>query len=76
MSRFTGGTKEVRGTSRSIASVRVRANGKQAIPRCAPGAKCVYVYICSTYYKTVRVGGRGILEDMCYEGQRAEACVD
>jgi len=23
-----------------------------------------------------RVGGRGILEDMCYERRRAEACVD
>jgi hypothetical protein len=27
----------------------------------------VCVYYCSTYYKAVRVGGRGIVEDMCYE---------
>ncbi len=33
------------------------------------------VYYCSTYYKGVRVGGRGIVEDMCYERRRAEACV-
>jgi hypothetical protein len=33
---------------------------------------CVCVYYCSTYYKAVRVGG-GIVEDMCYERQRAEA---
>jgi hypothetical protein len=40
---------------------------------------CVFavcVYYCSTYYKTVRVGGRRIVEDMCYEIRRAEACVD
>jgi hypothetical protein len=35
---------------------------------------CVYYY--STYYKAVRVGGGGTMEDMCYEGLRAEACVD
>jgi hypothetical protein len=28
------------------------------------------------YYKAVRVWGRGIVEDMCYERRRAEACVD
>jgi hypothetical protein len=34
-------------------------------------------YCCSTYYKVVRVwGGGGTMEDMCYEGLRAEACVD
>jgi hypothetical protein len=37
--------------------------------------RCV-CYYCSTYYKTVRVGGRRIVEDMCYEIRRAEACVD
>ena len=36
----------------------------------------VCVYYCSTYYKAVRVGGGGKLEDMCYEIRRAEACVD
>ena len=36
----------------------------------------VCVYYCSTYYKSLRVGGRGIVEDMCYERRRAEACVD
>jgi hypothetical protein len=37
------------------------------------------VYYCSTYYyKAVREGegGGGTMEDMCYEGLRAEACVD
>jgi len=28
------------------------------------------------YYKAVRVWGRGLVEDMCYERRRAEACVD
>ena len=28
---------------------------------------CVCVYFCSTYYKAVRVGGGGTMEDMCYE---------
>jgi hypothetical protein len=37
----------------------------------------VCVYYCRTYYKAVRVGGGGgTMEDMCYEGLRAEACVD
>jgi hypothetical protein len=36
----------------------------------------VCVYYCSTYYKAVRVGGGGAVEDMCYERLRAEACVD
>jgi hypothetical protein len=37
----------------------------------------VCVSYCSTYYKVVRVGGWGeTREDMCYEGLRAEACVD
>ena len=36
----------------------------------------VCVYYCSTYYKAVRVGGKGIVEDMCYERRRAEAYVD
>ena len=35
----------------------------------------VHVYYCSTYYKAVRVGGGGTMEDMCYERLRAEACV-
>jgi hypothetical protein len=30
----------------------------------------VCVYYCSTYYKAVRVGGGGIVEDMCYERLR------
>jgi hypothetical protein len=34
-------------------------------------------YYCSTYYKDVRVCmGEGTMEDMYYEGLRAEACVD
>jgi hypothetical protein len=33
------------------------------------------VYYCSTYYKVVRVGGGGIVEDMCYERLRAEVNV-
>jgi hypothetical protein len=36
----------------------------------------VCVCYCSTYYKTVRVGGGGTMEDMCYERLRVEACVD
>jgi len=36
---------------------------------------CVCVYYCSTYYKAVREGG-GEVEDMCYEGLRAEAYVN
>jgi hypothetical protein len=36
----------------------------------------VCVYYCSTYYKAVRGGGGGTVEDMCYERLRAEACVD
>jgi hypothetical protein len=39
------------------------------------GKVCVCVYYCSTYYKAVRVGGAGTMEDMCYERLRAEACV-
>jgi hypothetical protein len=35
----------------------------------------VCVYYCSTYYKAVRGGGRGIVEDMCNERRRAEASV-
>jgi hypothetical protein len=38
------------------------------------GKRCVFYY-CRTYYKAVCVGGR-IVEDMCYERRRAEACVD
>jgi hypothetical protein len=30
----------------------------------------VCVYYCSTDYKAVRVGGEGIVEDMCYERRR------
>jgi len=26
--------------------------------------RCVFIILCSTYYKAVRVGGRGIVEDM------------
>ena len=40
---------------------------------------CVFItvrYYFSTHYNAVRVGGRGIVEDMCYERRRAEACVD
>jgi hypothetical protein len=37
---------------------------------------CVCVYYCSTYYKAVRVGVGGTVEDMCYERLRSEACVD
>jgi hypothetical protein len=36
---------------------------------------CVCVYYCSIYYKAVRVGGRGIVEDMCCERRRAETPV-
>ena len=36
----------------------------------------VCVYYCSIYYKAVRVGGGGTMEDMCYERLRSEACVD
>ena len=37
---------------------------------------CVFYY-CRTYYKAVRVCvGGGTMEDMCYEGLRAEACGD
>jgi len=36
---------------------------------------CVFYY-CRTYYKAVRVGGERIVEDMCYERRRAEACAD
>ena len=32
-------------------------------------------YYCRTYYKAVRVGWR-IVEDMCYERRRGEACVE
>jgi hypothetical protein len=35
----------------------------------------VCVYYCRTYYKAVREGGGGEVEDMCYERLRAEACV-
>ncbi len=35
----------------------------------------VCVYYCSTYYKPVREGGGGGMEDMCYERLRAEADV-
>ena len=35
-------------------------------------AVCVFI----TASTTKRVGGRGILEDMCYERRRAKACVD
>jgi hypothetical protein len=31
-------------------------------------------YYWSTYYKAVRVGGRGIVEDMCYEILRGALC--
>ncbi len=34
------------------------------------------VYYCSTYYKAVREGGGGEVEDMCYERLRAEAYVN
>ncbi len=37
---------------------------------------CVCVYYCRTYYKAVCGGGRGTVQDMCYEVRRAEACVD
>jgi hypothetical protein len=36
---------------------------------------CVCVYYCSTYYKAVREGGGGGMEDMCYERLRAKAGV-
>ncbi len=36
----------------------------------------VCVYYCSTYYKAVRGGGGGGMEDMCYERLRAEADVN
>jgi hypothetical protein len=34
------------------------------------------VYYCSTYYKAVREGGGGGMEDMCYERLRAKAGVN
>jgi hypothetical protein len=34
---------------------------------------CVVVYYCSTYYKPVREGGGGEMEDTCYERLRAES---
>jgi hypothetical protein len=36
----------------------------------------VYVYYYSTYYKAVREGGEGGMEDMFYESLRAEANVN
>jgi hypothetical protein len=36
----------------------------------------VCVYYCSAYYKAVREGGGGGMEDMCYERLRAEADVN
>ena len=36
----------------------------------------VCVYYCSTYYKAVREGRGGGMEDMCYERLRAEADVN
>jgi hypothetical protein len=36
----------------------------------------VCVYYCSTYYKAVREGGGGGMEDMCYERLRAETDVN
>jgi hypothetical protein len=35
---------------------------------------CVFIVTGSTHYKAVCVGG--IVEDMCYERRRAEACLD
>jgi hypothetical protein len=40
---------------------------------------CVCVCVCLLLYllqSCSRGGGRGIVEDMCYERRRAEACVD
>ena len=42
---------------------------------CSTYCMCVFCY-CRTYYKAVRVWGGRIVEDMCYERRRAEACVD
>ncbi len=58
--------------SLTLVFVRKRdGGGLRDIGVCA----CVCVYCCSTHYKAV-LGGRGIVEDMCYERRRAEACVD
>jgi len=42
----------------------------------ARGGCKVCVYYCRTYYKAVREGGGGAMEDMCYERRRAEAGVN
>jgi hypothetical protein len=36
----------------------------------------VRVFITALPITKLFAGGRGILEDMCYEGRRAEACVN
>jgi hypothetical protein len=37
---------------------------------------CMFIYYCSTYYKAVREGAGGEVEDMCYKRLRAEAYVN
>ena len=59
----------------------VLQSGKKPL---APHAGClsgrmqrgVGFYTAVPIYNAVRGGGRGIVEDMCYERRRAEACVD
>ena len=39
-------------------------------------SKSTCVFITQYLSQSCSRGGRGIVEDMCYEGRRAEACVD
>jgi hypothetical protein len=37
---------------------------------------CVFIIVLQYLLQSCSRGGRGILEDMCYEGRRAKACVN